>query len=154
MPSLHFKCGQAAKTGTGGHLPGHKADPAIAAVRGLQVGEAAVSPARFTDWQSLDDYRFFADEVRAATGGIPIGVKLSAQDIEADIDAALAIGVDYRRDGRGGERARRQHPSRSYFVPDPGLGPCASSSGRRRARPRGQSDHHGWSAQRPITAKR
>ncbi|MEM9813736.1 MAG: FMN-binding glutamate synthase family protein, partial [Pseudomonadota bacterium] len=36
-------------------------------------------------------------------GGIPIGYKLSAQHIEKDIDAALAVGVDYIiLDGRGG----------------------------------------------------
>jgi len=41
--------------------------------------------------------------VREATGGIPIGVKLSAQHIERDIEAALQIGVDYIiLDGRGG----------------------------------------------------
>ena len=41
--------------------------------------------------------------MREASGGIPIGVKLSAQHIEDDIDAALRIGVDYIiLDGRGG----------------------------------------------------
>ena len=41
--------------------------------------------------------------MREKTGGIPIGVKLSAQHIEKDIDAALEIGVDYIiLDGRGG----------------------------------------------------
>jgi glutamate synthase domain-containing protein 2 len=45
----------------------------------------------------------FADEVRERTGGIPIGYKLSAQHVEADLDAALDIGVDYViLDGRGG----------------------------------------------------
>src|SRR5947199_4301828 len=32
----------------------------------------------------VDDFRRFADEVRERSGGIPIGVKLSAQRIEAD----------------------------------------------------------------------
>jgi glutamate synthase domain-containing protein 2 len=101
--AFHFKAGQAAKTGTGGHLPGHKVTARIAEVRGLTAGEAAISPSRFPDWTELDDYRRFADAVREATGGIPIGVKLSAQHIERDIDAALAIGVDYIiLDGRGG----------------------------------------------------
>jgi len=101
--AFHFKCGQGAKTGTGGHLPGNKVKGKIAEVRGLAEGEAAISPARFPDWESLDDYRNFANEVREATGGIPIGVKLSAQHIERDIEAALQIGVDYIiLDGRGG----------------------------------------------------
>jgi len=101
--AFHFKCGQGAKTGTGGHLPGDKVKGKIAEVRGLAEGEAAVSPPRFPDWDSIGHYRDFAAEVREATGGIPIGVKLSAQHIERDIEAALSIGVDYViLDGRGG----------------------------------------------------
>ena len=101
--AFHFKCGQGAKTGTGGHLPGNKVKGKIAEVRGLMEGEAAISPSRFPDWETVDDYRRFAAEVREATGGIPIGVKLSAQHIERDIEAALQIGVDYIiLDGRGG----------------------------------------------------
>jgi glutamate synthase domain-containing protein 2 len=101
--AFHFKCGQGAKTGTGGHLPGDKVRGKIAEVRGLAEGEAAISPPRFPDWENVDQYRDFAAEVREATGGIPVGVKLSAQHIERDIEAALEIGVDYIiLDGRGG----------------------------------------------------
>lgn len=101
--AFHFKCGQGAKTGTGGHLPGNKVKGKIAQVRGLAEGESAISPSRFPDWDNVDEYRRFAAEVREATGGIPIGVKLSAQHIERDIEAALQIGVDYIiLDGRGG----------------------------------------------------
>ena len=101
--AFHFKCGQGAKTGTGGHLPGEKVTPHIAEVRGIAPGTPAISPARFPDWDHLEDYRKFADGVRQETGGIPIGVKMSAQHVEADIDAALDIGVDYIiLDGRGG----------------------------------------------------
>ncbi len=75
----------------------------IAEVRGLEPGEPAVSPPRFPDWTSPADYRNFATEVQDATGGIPIGFKLSAQHIEKDLDAALEVGVDYIiLDGRGG----------------------------------------------------
>ena len=101
--AFHFKGGQGAKTGTGGHLPGAKVKGKIAEVRGLPEGESAISPARFPDWTSLNQYRDFAAEVRGKTGGIPVGFKLSAQHIEKDIDAALEVGVDYIiLDGRGG----------------------------------------------------
>ncbi|MFV9673415.1 MAG: glutamate synthase-related protein, partial [Acidimicrobiia bacterium] len=101
--AFHFKGGQAAKTGTGGHLPGAKVTPKIASVRDIPIGETAVSPARFPDWETPADFKTFADEVRERTGGIPIGFKLSAQHIEADLDAALDVGVDYViLDGRGG----------------------------------------------------
>jgi len=103
VQAFHFKLGQGAKTGTGGHLPGAKVTEKIAAVRGLNAGEPAISPARFPDLATVDDFRAMATKVRAASGGIPVGFKLSAQHIEKDIDAALEVGVDYIiLDGRGG----------------------------------------------------
>jgi glutamate synthase domain-containing protein 2 len=103
VQAFHFKGGQGAKTGTGGHLPGAKVQGKIAEVRGLEPGRGAVSPSRFPEWDDEDGFRHFADEVRERTGGIPIGFKLSAQHIEDDIDAALRVGVDYViLDGRGG----------------------------------------------------
>ena len=101
--AFHFKGGQAAKTGTGGHLPGEKVKGKIAEVRHLPEGQAAISPSTFPDWTELSQYKDFANYIREETGGIPIGFKLSAQHIERDIDAALSIGVDYIiLDGRGG----------------------------------------------------
>lgn len=101
--AFHFKGGQGAKTGTGGHLPGDKVKGKIAEVRGLEPGTPAVSPSRFPDLVTTADFKRVADEVRAASGGIPIGFKLSAQHIEADIDFALEASADYIiLDGRGG----------------------------------------------------
>jgi len=101
--AFHFKAGQGAKTGTGGHLPGYKVVGKIAKVRELPEGQAAISPATFPDLHTAEDFRRVADEVREATGGVPIGFKLSAQHIEADIDFALEVGCDYIiLDGRGG----------------------------------------------------
>jgi glutamate synthase domain-containing protein 2/rubrerythrin/CDGSH-type Zn-finger protein len=103
IQAFHFKAGQAAKTGTGGHLPGSKVKGKIAVIRGLPEGEPAISPPTFRDLTTPGDYRRFADRVRVLTGGIPIGLKMSAQHIEADIDFALEAGVDYIiLDGRGG----------------------------------------------------
>ena len=101
--AFHFKGGQGAKTGTGGHLPGNKVKGKIAEVRKLPEGQAAISPSRFPDWTDLSQFRDFADEVRERSEGIPVGYKLSAQHIEKDIEAALEVGVDYIiLDGRGG----------------------------------------------------
>ncbi len=103
VQAFHFKFGQGAKTGTGGHLPGAKVTARIAEVRGLIAGEPAISPATFTDLVDPDDYRAVIAEVREVSGGIPIGAKLSAQHVEDDLDAALDLGVDYViLDGRGG----------------------------------------------------
>lgn len=101
--AFHFKGGQGAKTGTGGHLPGIKVTKEIAAVRGLAEGKPAISPAAFPDLITAADFRRFAAEVREKTGGIPVGFKIAASHIEADIDFALDVGVDYIiLDGRGG----------------------------------------------------
>ena len=101
--AFHFKAGQGAKTGTGGHLPGPKVKGKIAKVRGLEEGQPAVSPSTFSDLDSPQDFRNVADKVREVTGGIPIGFKLSAQHVERDIDFALESSADYIiMDGRGG----------------------------------------------------
>ena len=103
VQAFHFKGGQGAKTGTGGHLPASKVTGNIAEVRQLPEGTAAVSPPTFANMTYPSDFRDFSARVREITGGIPIGFKLSANHIEADIDFALEAGADYIiLDGRGG----------------------------------------------------
>ena len=103
VQAFHFKGGQGAKTGTGGHLPGHKVSKEIAEVRGLNEGESAISPATFPDLNGVKDFKAFTEKVREVSGGIPVGFKISASRIEKDIDFALEVGVDYIiLDGRGG----------------------------------------------------
>ena len=103
VQAFHFKCGQGAKTGTGGHLPGNKNTGRISEVRGIPEGQPAVSPPTFSDLNTIEDFANFSERVREVSGGIPIGYKLSAQHIERDIDFAVAAGADYIiLDGRGG----------------------------------------------------
>ena len=103
VQAFHFKGGQGAKTGTGGHLSGNKVIGKIAAVRNLEEGTPAVSPPTFDDLITAEDFKKFADKVRDITGGIPIGFKLSANHIEDDIQFALDASADYIiLDGRGG----------------------------------------------------
>lgn len=101
--AFHFKGGQGAKTGTGGHLPGEKVVGKIAEVRNLPEGKPAISPPTFPDLRTVEDFQKMAAKAREVTGGAPIGFKLAASRIEDDIDFALAVGVDYViLDGRGG----------------------------------------------------
>ncbi|MBE4287803.1 glutamate synthase [Vibrio parahaemolyticus] len=103
VQAFHFKGGQGAKTGTGGHLPANKNVGKISQVRGIPEGQPAISPPTFTDLHTTHDFRKFADRVRGITGGIPIGFKLSANHIEQDIQFALDASADYIiLDGRGG----------------------------------------------------
>ena len=103
VQAFHFKGGQGAKTGTGGHLPGTKNTGKISRVRGIPEGQPAISPPTFKDLSSVSDFKRFADRVREITGGIPVGFKLSANHIEKDIQFALDASADYIiLDGRGG----------------------------------------------------
>lgn len=103
VQAFHFKGGQGAKTGTGGHLPGNKVQGEIAKVRGLEPGHSAISPATFPDFNGIEDFKEFATKVRDVTGGIPVGYKLAASHIEKDLAFALEAGADYIiLDGRGG----------------------------------------------------
>ena len=107
MQAFHFKGGQGAKTGTGGHLPGAKNIGKISEVRGIPEGQPAVSPPTFRDLQSADDFRRFGDRVREVTGGIPIGFKLSANHIEEDMRVRAGRRRRLHHPGRPGRRHRR-----------------------------------------------
>jgi len=103
VQAFHFKGGQGAKTGTGGHLPGAKNIGKISAVRGIPEGQPAISPSTFSDFETPAEFKKFADRVREISGGIPIGFKLSANHIERDVEFALQASADYIiLDGRGG----------------------------------------------------
>ncbi len=103
IQAFHFKGGQSAKTGTGGHLPGSKNVGRISEIRHLPEGQNADSPPTFRDIHTPEDFAKFANHVRELTGGIPIGFKMSAQHIEKDIEFAVKAGADYIiLDGRGG----------------------------------------------------
>ena len=103
VQAFHFKGGQGAKTGTGGHLPADKNIGKISEVRGIPEGQPAVSPPTFPNLSTVEDFKKFANRVREVTGGIPIGFKLSANHIEEDIQFALDASADYIiLDGRGG----------------------------------------------------
>ena len=103
VQAFHFKGGQGAKTGTGGHLPGEKVTGDIARIRNLPEGQPAISPATFIDMKTVEDFRDFGSQVRNVSGGIPIGFKIAASHIEDDIQFALDADADYIiLDGRGG----------------------------------------------------
>ncbi len=69
VQAFHFKGGQGAKTGTGGHLPGNKNKGKISQVRNLPEGTPAISPPTFKNLSSVSEFKDFADRVREVTGG-------------------------------------------------------------------------------------
>ena len=55
--AIEIKIGQGTKPGMGGHLPGSKVTPEIAAIRGKKVGEDIQSPSKFAEINSKEDLR-------------------------------------------------------------------------------------------------
>ena len=100
--AIDFKFGQAAKAGLGGILPADKNIPEIAAVRGVEPASEVHSPSRFPDLNDLDAIRQRVGALRQLTEG-PIGAKLAANRIEADLEAVAYCDFDFVTiDGRGG----------------------------------------------------
>ena len=103
VDAIEIKIGQSAKPGMGGHLPGHKVTEEIAAVRGFPQGEDVISPAHFEDITPPDELRQKVAWLREKSDGRPIGIKLAAGHIEADLEIALQADPDFITiDGRPG----------------------------------------------------
>ena len=103
VAAIEIKIGQSAKPGLGGHLPGSKVTPEIAKMRGFPVGEDIISPPTFPDLKTPDDLKSLVDQLRDRSGGRPIGVKIAANDIEADLEWIKFAQPDFITiDGRGG----------------------------------------------------
>ena len=101
--AIEIKIGQGTKPGMGGHLPGSKVTPEIAAIRGKKVGEDIQSPSRFPEIHSKDDLKEMVSMLRERSGGRPVGVKISAGNIEQDLEYCVYAGPDFITiDGRGG----------------------------------------------------
>jgi len=103
VDAIELKIGQSAKPGMGGHLPGNKVTAEIAAVQGRAEGADIISPARFEDIRTRDDLKRQVDRLRERSGGKPIGVKIAAGNVEADLAFALSAEPDFITvDGRAG----------------------------------------------------
>lgn len=101
--AIEIKIGQGTKPGMGGHLPGEKVTPEIAAVRGKPVGEDIISPSCFEDIRSKEDLKNLVSRLRDESEGRPIGVKIAAGHIEWDLEFIAYARPDFITiDGRGG----------------------------------------------------
>ena len=101
--AIEIKIGQGTKPGMGGHLPGSKVTPEIAAVRGKPLGRDVISPSRFPGIDSKEDLKALVDRLREESEGRPIGIKIAAGRIEKDLEFCVFAGPDFITiDGRGG----------------------------------------------------
>ncbi len=101
--AIEIKIGQGTKPGMGGHLPGEKVTPEIAALRGKNVGEDIQSPSRFPEINSKEDLKQTVSTLRSLSDGRPIGIKIAAGRIERDLAYCVFAEPDFITiDGRGG----------------------------------------------------
>ena len=93
--AIEIKIGQGTKPGMGGHLPGEKVTPEIAAIRNKPLGRDVISPSKFPDVNSKEDLRELVDQLRMASGGRPIGIKIAAGRIEKDLEYCVFAAPDF-----------------------------------------------------------
>ncbi|NVJ97020.1 MAG: FMN-binding glutamate synthase family protein [Alphaproteobacteria bacterium] len=87
---FEIKMSQGAKPGKGGILPGAKVTPEIADIRGIPVGEAAISPNRHLEMNDVDDILDMVIHVREVTGK-PVGLKMVVGGDEFLTDLFAAV---------------------------------------------------------------
>ncbi|MDM7934031.1 MAG: glutamate synthase-related protein [Methanothrix sp.] len=106
--AVEIKIGQGAKPGIGGHLPGEKVSPAVAATRMIPAGADAISPAPHHDIYSIEDLSTLIYALKEATNyEKPIIVKIAAVHNFAAIASGVVragadiLAVDGLRGGTG-----------------------------------------------------
>lgn len=101
--AIEIKLGQSTSPGLGAHLPAEKVTKEIADIRGYPEGTDIVSPATYPDIRNSEELAAKVAWLRERSGGRPIGVKIAAGNIEADLDAILPAAPDFITiDGRPG----------------------------------------------------
>ena len=73
---IELKLSQGAKPGHGGVLPGTKVTAEIAQARGVPIGQACISPARHSAFDTPLEMLQFIERLRQLSGGKPTGFKL------------------------------------------------------------------------------
>ena len=101
--AVEIKIGQSAEPGMGARLPAEKVTAEIAKIRGYPQGSDIISPAAYDDIRNKDELKKKVRWLREMSGGRPIGVKIAAGDIEADLAAVVYAEPDFITiDGRPG----------------------------------------------------
>jgi len=119
VDAIEIKIGQSVKPGMGGHLPAEKVTKEIAMIRGYPEGTDIISPSHFEDIKNKDDLKMKVDWLRKKSGGKPIGIKIAAGHIEADLEIAVFAEPDFITiDGRPGATAAAfRHVKQATSVP-------------------------------------
>lgn len=101
--AIEIKIGQGTKPGMGGHLPGEKVTEEISRIRNKPMGKDVIAPSRFPGIETKEDLKNLISQLRFASDGRPVGVKIAAGRIERDLAFCVYAEPDFITiDGRGG----------------------------------------------------
>ena len=101
--AIEIKIGQGTKPGMGGHLPGEKVTEEISRIRNKPMGKDVIAPSRFPGIETKEDMKALVSQLRMASEGRPIGIKIAAGHIERDLAFCAYAEPDFITiDGRGG----------------------------------------------------
>ena len=101
--AIEIKIGQGTKPGMGGHLPGEKVTEEISRIRNKPMGRDVIAPSRFPGIETKEDMKALVSQLRMASEGRPIGIKIAAGHIERDLAFCAYAEPDFITiDGRGG----------------------------------------------------
>ena len=101
--AIEIKIGQGTKPGMGGHLPGEKVTEEISRIRNKPMGKDVIAPSRFPGIETKNDMKALVSQLRMASEGRPIGIKIAAGHIERDLAFCAYAEPDFITiDGRGG----------------------------------------------------
>jgi glutamate synthase (NADPH/NADH) large chain len=117
---LEIKIGQGAKPGEGGHLPGSKVTPMVAAARHCKAGTTLISPANQHDIYSIEDLAQIITELKTANPAARISVKIPVTSGVGTIAVGIAkAGADIVNISgfEGGTGAAREHSKRHVGLP-------------------------------------
>ncbi len=93
---IELKLSQGAKPGAGGILPAPKVSREIAEARGVELGEACISPSGHSAFSTPVELMEFIGEMRRLSGGKPVGMKFCMgriSDFLAICRAMLDTGI-------------------------------------------------------------
>lgn len=101
--AIEIKIGQGTKPGMGGHLPGEKVTREISEVRNKPMGKDVIAPSRFPGIETKEDLKALVTQLKYASDGRPVGIKIAAGHIERDLAFCVYAEPDFITiDGRGG----------------------------------------------------
>ena len=101
--AIEIKIGQGTKPGMGGHLPAEKVTREISEIRNKPMDQDILAPSRFPGIRTREDLRQLVSQLRFASDGRPIGIKIAAGHIERDLAFCVFAEPDFITiDGRGG----------------------------------------------------